>query len=165
MRRISPSRDELKGVPGSQLTTSSPDEPLDGNQALRDRIHRQEGALERDSDPERGTVGRDEARRGDARAIDEQAHFGHRPLGPLAPGDQHRLGAPDRRFQPLGQRSRDHEQRSASVDEKLGVFASARGPVRRPLTRNNPIDPTLRRAFRTSQVSQERYGEEQERHW
>src|SRR3990170_3323299 len=35
------------------------------------------------------------------------------------------------------------------------------GPVRRPLTRNNPIDPTLRRALRTSQVSKIRYGEEQ----
>jgi hypothetical protein len=42
MRRISPSRDELKGVPGSRLTTSSADEPLDGNQALRDRVYRQE---------------------------------------------------------------------------------------------------------------------------
>jgi hypothetical protein len=95
MRRISPSRDKLKGVPGSRLTTSSADEPLDGNQALRDRVHRQEEALERDSAQERGTAGRDEARRGDVRAIEGQAHFGHRPLGPLAPGDQHRLGAPN----------------------------------------------------------------------
>jgi hypothetical protein len=69
MRRISPSRDELKDVPGSRLTTSSADEPLDGNQALRDRVHGQEEALERGSAQERGTSGRNEARRGDVRAI------------------------------------------------------------------------------------------------
>ena len=69
MRRIGRSRDELKGVPGSRLPTSSADEPFDGIQALRDGVHRQEEALERDSAQERGTIGRDEARRGDIRAI------------------------------------------------------------------------------------------------
>jgi len=69
MRRISPSRDELKGVPGSRLTTSSADKPLNGDQALRDRVHRQEEALKRDGAQERGTFGCDKARRGDIRAI------------------------------------------------------------------------------------------------
>ena len=61
-----------------------------------------------------------------------RAHFSHRPLGPLATGDQHRLGAPDRQFQPLGQRSRDHEQGCPGVDQELSVFAAARGSSQAP---------------------------------
>ncbi len=70
MRGLSPSRDELKGVPGSRLATSSADEPLDGNQALRDRVHGQKEAFERDSAQDGGTIGRDEARRGNALATE-----------------------------------------------------------------------------------------------
>ncbi len=94
--RIDPSgRRRVPSRIGSIVYAISADEPLDGNQALRDRVHRQEEALERDGAQVRGTFGRDEARRGDIRAIQGQAHFGNRPLGPLAPGDQHLLEAPN----------------------------------------------------------------------
>ena len=77
------------------LRRRQPTNPPNGDQALRDRVDRQEEALERDSAQERGTIERDEARRGDIRAIQRQTYFCDRLLGPLAPGDQHRLGAPN----------------------------------------------------------------------
>jgi hypothetical protein len=55
------------------------DEPLDGNQALRDWVDRQEKDLKRDSAPERGTFGRDEARRGRSIQASPYAEQSHRP--------------------------------------------------------------------------------------
>ena len=130
----------------------SVDESLDGNQALRHRVDRQEETLELDGG---GAVPSSAMKQGVVspaplrdRHTSSTGHAGARDRS-----DQHRRRASGHQLQALGQRSRDASSVApASVQEALRSTLRPVGRVRRPHTRNNPIGATLRSNTATAEV-------------
>ena len=107
-------------VPGLQVRTAcQAHESLNGDEALRNRVDRQEETFEGNCAEKRRPRGSDEARRCYLQTIQSKADLADGPYLPLAPRDDNRLGSDRSDLEAFGQGPRNDEQGGAGVYQKV----------------------------------------------
>lgn len=95
---------------------------VDGHETLGDRIDTEEQAFQRNRTEQCRSLRRYEARRGDLRVVERQAHFSNWPDFAPAAGSDDSLGSCWGDPKPLTHRPRDDNQGSSGVHQQLYVF-------------------------------------------